>query len=280
MSDQFHIEFSEGLPKLTFRVKDTPLAIRWFELLKDSLAHGGIKEANRLVNFDETCKENDLVEINQIINKLNMVWPEQVLPLSLDQGDFQQQLNNLHMLFEIYRGRVDNPPYFFLKASPEDQKRLERMNVLIHQLEGVKDSPRFVVTFEHAPRIDLQEEDYQYFKTTMEYGEVYINYCDTGRELIEAFQAQDNVVGQDNLRPLRYYSSDFRVYLPNSTAPLLEEKDRDAFNHFLLDKGFRVGDPKNSLGRIPVAHIDSHYSRDFIIKEIAKAGRIKSISLQ
>lgn len=280
MTDQFHIEFSESLPKLTFRVKETPLAKRWFGLLKDSLAHGGIKEANRLVNFNETARKNDLLEINQIINKLNTIWPDQVAPLTLDQGGLQQQLNDLHKLFETYRGRIDNPPDFFRKTSSEDQKRLERMNVLIHQLEGVNDSPRFVVTFEHAPRFDLKEEDYQYFKTTMEYGEVYINYCDTGRELIEAFQAQDNVVGEENLRPLRYYSSDFRVYLPTGTASLLEEKDRDAFNQFLLDKGFRVGDPRNSLGRIPVAYIDSQHSRDFIIKEIAKVGRVKSISIQ
>lgn len=276
MNNFFHIDFSDDLPKLTFKVKDCPIAKRWYKRLVDSTSSGKIRENNRLVNFNHDSKKEDLKELNSIILSMNDIWPES-FPLIKKSSDLQQRLNDLHKLFEVYRGRIDNPPKFFKEASVETQNMLERMNVLIHQLEGTNDSPRLVVTFKDSPRIPLENDDYNYFTTIMKYGEVYINYCDTGRELIEAYVAKDNVVGKGNLRPLMFYSADFRVYFPENEVHLLPEHEVIAFNQFLEDNGFKVGDPQNSLGRIPVANLETDLEREDLIRLINKAGKIRRV---
>jgi hypothetical protein len=97
-------------------------------------------------------------------------------------------------------------------------------------------------------------DDYKFFQTTM-------------------------IFGEDNIRPLRYFSSNFRVLLPKVKVPLLEDSKQEAFNQFIVKNGFILNDPRNSLGRIPVANLVSDLDRDELIHRLSKSGVIRRVFL-
>jgi hypothetical protein len=117
------------------------------------------------------------------------------------------------------------------------------------------------------------------------FGEVYINYCEVGKPLYDVYRDGDDIVGEDNIRPLRYYSPDFRVHFHEKS-----KKDVDEFligmdrwwndNHeYLAATGFHKNDPKNAIGNIPVAKLDTDLSNNEIVNKLCKFNIINSVSI-
>jgi len=280
--------------KLTYNVYETDFAKRWFEALEIQVFEDGnkVKENDRLYNFpdDEWTEEKLVNELNLCIDIINE--GKKVIHHTAFIGMPQEQLNHLHHYFENLRGGSDNPADYFLRATKIQQHALERYNVIIHRAENFYlsnskwSTPRIVVTFNNRKRYKLKDEDYQHFTLNREFGEVYINYCEVGKPLYDVFKDDDDIVGEDNIRPLRWYSPDFTAYFhsrrKSNVDRFLAEMDEwwDRNDNYLTALGFTKGDPKNAIGNIPVAMLESNLNRETIINMLTEYNRISKVEIK
>lgn len=285
-------EFKEF--KLDYYVYDTPIANRWFNVLqKQCLKNNEIYEKDRLYNFpnNEWSEIKIVNELNNCIDTINS--QEEVIVHRAFVGMPQDQLNHLHHYFESLRGGILTSTDFWDNSSDEVKLALERYNIIIHRAENFYSNsatntyyPRIVCRFADRPRYSMIDSDYQHFTLLRKFGEVYINYCEVGKPLYDVYKDGDSVVGEDNIRPLRYYSSDFTTYFHsrsnNVVQQFLDGMDKwwDLNSNYLSDLGFFKGDPKNAIGNIPVAMlIDNGMNSDEIIKKICEYNTMERVEI-
>jgi hypothetical protein len=128
---------------------------------------------------------------------------------------------------------------------------------------GRRPGSQIYITFRPMERTPLADEDYEHFTLLWSFGSWCVNYCEVGKPIWDCFRDKDEVVGDDNIRPLRYYSPDAFLWFGEDldAARMRQELDEfsswwDAQHTHLEALGFRKDDPKNSIGSIPVADLD------------------------
>ena len=238
---------------IVFAVSDTSIAKKW----QDEIANNyPIFEDWRFTGWPNSkwTAEKYINEINKCVATVNAYQSGTIIP--------SDDPNHLHKFFETLRGRLDSPTEWYLSAPTDVQQAVNDFNILIHNYEKLLQSkhlsPTITCTFT-CPRFELAEEDYQHFTYHWKFGTIYINYCEVGKHLLELFGDDDDVVGEDNIRPLQYYSADFKLKfftdVPTEEFAKWESKFKAwlAENKPLFDT---LGFNHLSLGFIPVATID------------------------
>lgn len=254
---------------LRYQTYNTATAQRWWQaLVTQCSVDNQIVEKDRMYNFpDNTWDEPHIVdELNNCIDIINL--DHTLIAHRAYVGMPQDQLNHLHHYFENLRGSISVPGQTWHHASDQVKKALERYNVIIHRAENfyrdnqdTKFYPRMVCRFAEGNRFSLIDEDYPLFTLKRKFGEILINYCEVGKPLVDVFKDDDDVVGEDNIRPLRYYSAAFTSHFhersENSVNKFLTDMEQwwDKNHNYLGALGFVKGDPMNSIGNIPVAMI-------------------------
>ena len=291
---KFCIVFVNSLGKeynLHYTVHNTSIGKRWYDLLQYHLGkNNSVSEPDRLYNFPNSDwnEEKIIAELNACIEIINRT--EKNITHTAYVGMQQEQLNHLHYYFEKLRGGILTPGNFRQSANPEQRSALERYNVIIHRAENFykQDSindPRIVVTFDNKKRVELLDDDYNYFTFTRQFGEVYINYCEVGKPLYDVFKDGDDIVGEDNIRPLRYYSPDFTVTFFNRSQEICDRFTEamnewwDQNNNYLTALGFTKNDPKNAMGNIPVASIDTKKKPADIVYDLSEYNKMKRVEV-
>lgn len=280
----FFVDFDKNneIFTLQFQIYDTPIAVKWFECLKKTLADNiKIRESDRLYQFNNKWnKETILIELNRIIDIVNS-WQDCI---ELRASDNQDTLNSLHHHFEIMRGSVLEPGEFYSTAPAHIKRAIEDFNVTIHRLEDLLKSktpkPRVVITFDETDRKLLDDTDYDYFSLDINFGEVYINYCEVGKTLWDVYRDNDLVIGDNNIRPLKYYSSEMTLAFCDGSYKLGIDKFWNWFElnkEFLNRLGFQKYDKKLSMGHLPVAKIVSDFDNDFILKELSRCDHVRRV---
>jgi hypothetical protein len=278
---------------LEYEIYDTSIANRWSMLLTQQCYFDNeIYEKDRFYNFPDNSwtEERIVIEINECIDKLNVSGAG--IEERAQIGMSQQLLNVLHHHFENLRGGVLSPGSFWTGANGETKAALERYNVLIHRAENFYNTsgreqyfPRVVCRFNNRERIPLLDEDYEHFTLHRNFGEVYINYCEVGKPLYDVFKDGDDVVGEDNIRPLRYYAPDFALYFHHTQSfkvdKFLADMDEwwDRNDNYLGALGFSKGDPKNAIGYIPVAALAEIHDIDEVINSLVTHQNIDRVEI-
>lgn len=278
---------------LEYQVYNTDIAHRWSQLLEHQCCNDNqIYEKDRFYNFpDNTWSEEHIVnELNACIEQLNTANANIVERAEV--GMSQHTLNVLHHHFENLRGGVLSPGSFWVGANREAKAALERYNVLIHRAEnfyntGAREQhfPRVVCRFNNRERIPLEDADYEHFTLAKNFGEVYINYCEVGKPLYDVFKDNDDVVGEDNIRPLRYYAPDFALYFHHTQPYKVDQflADMEAWwdrnDNYLKALGFSKGDPKNAIGYIPVAALTEIHDIDDVISKLIEHQNIDRVEI-
>lgn len=237
---------------ITFDIFNTSIAQRWAnEVAKNYLLH----ETTRLQGWPDKDFNYYFLELENQIDIINEYKPYTIDNVGLVN---QEKLNYLHKFFEILRGSVENGTEFYNTAPDNVKNAIVKFNVLIHEFEHLlrdKDEPTIVGTYKDRPRIELFDADYEHFTFKWQSGTVYINYCEIGKPLLDAFKDNDTIVGKDNVKPLKYYSADFMIKF-GATVP------DDFYQQRLLDfnEWYKTTDynfKHLSLGLIPVAYLSS-----------------------
>jgi hypothetical protein len=262
-------EKSSGSPiELLFKVRETAVAIKWSDCIRAANQNSALREKERLYNFPghKNYDENYIINnINRSINKINEVFPDHI-PFNIDRNNVQNSVNKIHTFFADTN---------FDKSVLTSQltETWNELNSWLHAYEaylrgratelwaGLPTS-NIVLTWHNNFKLPLATDDYHNFTIEKKFGTCYVNYCQTGRHLLEMFLAQDDVASDEHILPLRFVSADTYIWLgPTYSSDQLKLKEDSIKTWFLNNEekfnslGLFWGDPQLAIGWIPVADL-------------------------
>jgi hypothetical protein len=268
---------------LMFDLNNTRIANKWSLEIGKSYP---LFEDWRFTGWPDSPWDADryIQEINNCIDTVNRYQPNTIPVASLTID-----LNYLHKFFETLRGGVLTPSEWYTSAPAEVQDAVSKFNVYIHNYEKLLNSnhlsPTITCTFS-CDRFELNDADFQYFTYDWKFGTIYINYCEVGKHLLELFIDNDDIVGEHNIRPAKYYSADFKL-------KFFTDRPRNEFEEFNQRVQSWVNDNseffKNlgienlALGFIPVATLNhqlsglDNLSQLEIVNKLKKFNKVKSV---
>jgi len=238
-----------------FNVHDTNIAQRWVNEIKQQYP---LYETNRFQGWPNSHKDVKYYqqELFKQVDIINEYKSGTIYGFENIQG--QEILNYLHKFFEDLRGDAEEGTEFYRSAPQHIKFAIDQFNVLIHECEHYirnPSSPTIIVTFNHRPRFKLIEDDYNFFTFKWKYGEVYINYCEVGKPLLDVFKDKDEHIGEDNVRPQSYYSADFMVKFGMDTPDVIYNHRLEMFKQWYSQQDYNF--ENLSLGMIPVASLET-----------------------
>ena len=252
---------------LLFNLYDIPIAHRWFDLLSEVTNDPKfyIREKDRFHNFPNGETLEDICDrINNCIEIINSYHPSSI---------------PIHKHFELYRGGVLTPSKMYDKGDLDLRDTISDYNELIHRLEyKIRGRPpEIVIPFEPLYRLPLKESDYQSFNLRREFGEISINYCEVGKQILDVFVDEDDIVGEDNIRPLRYYAADMTLYFGERDLSIYW----DEIKKWLIKGGYDPLDKTLALGTINVGILQyfSHDNPNEIIDQISQYSEVKMVKV-
>jgi hypothetical protein len=241
---------------ITFDIFSTSIAQRWASEVEKNYP---FFETTRFQGWPDKDFNYYVTELEKQITIVNRYRPNTV-----DNVGFvnQEKLNYLHKFFEVLRGPIESGTDFYNTAPADVKDAIMKFNVLIHEFEHFtrdSDEPTIIGTYKDRPRIELLDEDYEHFTFKWKSGTVYINYCEVGKTLLDAFKDNDTIVGKDNVRPLKYYSADFMIKFGLTVPDEFYQKRLLDFNNWYKTTNYNF--EHLSLGLIPVAHLSSNIDK-------------------
>lgn len=258
---------------LEFEVLNTSTGSKWFELLKQfSGKEKLVREKRRFYHFSQLNLAQELKAYNDLVKKINEACDLHIPALDTERLPNPVELNFQHRFFEQFRGSVIRPHPSYLKASDKVRQLWEKFNIWIHKLEDLQGTPRLVVTFQDPPKILLEDEDYEQFTLDVNFGDVFINYCQVGKHPLEAYNAGDDEIRDDVLRPLEFMSADFRVRFCSDGSSFVD--DMDKLNQWIAKRGLNPKDPRLGVGWIKVARLAQGQNQSKLVNEIAQHQRV------
>jgi hypothetical protein len=181
--------------------------------------------------------------------------------------------NELHRYFEDLQGQAwDLSPYYKI-ADYKTKYAIRQLNNLCHEIEGWVQSnrkkiidtewmrPSQITTFLHAPRYELQDNDFDLFKLNRydrELGGVYLHWSQIGKTLFEVFRDGDKAVGDGGITHQRYYSGEFDIEWGQTITEddKFKKEEMEEFRTWLKDNNYDWEDPKLALGYIKLGQVD------------------------
>jgi hypothetical protein len=285
MPQHLLIHLSQGLT-LQFQIRATPLAELWVERMQ---ARGSypLDHPDRFYGFGSQLEERIRAEImiEQCIKTINQHTP--IIEREFDWS--QDSLNYLHNIFERYHGLLDQQTSEYWQQAPDQVKQaLSGLNLAVHRcetvLEGVK--PRFVCTWFGMPKIKKLDPAQlaQWGATQIQFGTVYLNYCEIGKTVEDLAHDNDKYIGEDAFRPFGHYSADFHVAFFNHDLSFKEpgmQQYIDQHQDFFLAHG--ITSVYNAIAqplRFPVADLQYTGQPQQLIQEIARQQRVLKVTIQ
>lgn len=238
---------------LVFNVYNTDIAQRWAQEVANNYP---LYETDRFQGWPGSDRDLSYY-FDQLQKQINIVNSYKENTISSQVASDQDTLNYLHTFFEQLRGELTTGTIFYNDAPNNVKDAINKFNVLIHETEHLirsSDTPTIIGTFKDRPRIKLSDDDHKHFTFKWKYGEVYINYCEVGKTLLDVFKDRDKYVGQANIRPQEYYSADFMIKFGVELKEEYHQHRLLKFKDWYTQQGFEF--KHLSLGMIPVAIID------------------------
>lgn len=285
MPQHLLIHLSRGL-ELEFKIRTTPLAELWVERMQ---ARGSypLDHPDRFYGFGSRLEERIRAElmIEQCITLIN-----QHTPIIKREFDWSQDcLNYLHNIFERYHGLLDQQTSEYWQQAPDQVKQaLSELNLAVHRcetvLEGTK--PRFVCTWFGMPKTKKLDPAQlaQWGETQIQFGTVYLNYCEIGKTVEDLAHDNDEYIGEDAFRPFGHYSADFHVAFFNHDLSFKEPGMQhyiDQHQDFFLAHG--ITSVYNAIAqplRFPVADLKYAGDTKELITQIARQQRVLEVNIQ
>ena len=285
MPQHLLIHLSQGLT-LQFQIRATPLAELWVERMQ---ARGNypLDHPDRFYGFGSQLEERIRAEImiERCITTINQHTP--IIEREFDWS--QDSLNYLHNIFERYHGLLDQQTSEYWQQAPDQVKQaLSELNLAVHRcetvLEGTK--PRFVCTWFGMPKTKKLDPAQlaQWGATQIQFGTVYLNYCEIGKTVEDLAHGNDKYIGEDAFRPFGHYSADFHVAFFNHDLSFKEpgmQQYIDRHQDFFLAHG--ITSVYNAIAqplRFPVADLQYTRQPQQLIQEIARQQRVLKVTIQ
>ena len=271
-------------------------------VLEKNFCFLGFADSKRDLNF--LCQE-----LNQTITQINSFKfnppYEQIQPFSSDDFQYSSSLptglcpdgdemskpglrlkheacNKLHRYFEDLQGQAWELSQYYKTADNNTKYAIRQLNNLCHEIENwviayrkkIVDAewirPSQITTFLHAPRYELQKDDFDLFKLNRynrELGGVYLHWSQIGKTLYEVFRDEDgrklDEATCSTINHQKYYSGEFVIewgQTINEDTFSWKKEEMNDFRSWLKLNDYDWEDPKLSLGYIKLGQIDMKLS--------------------
>ena len=260
---------------LRFQIRDTPVAQLWVERMQ-ARGQYPLDHPDRFYGFG-TLEEQQFRAIEYIkkcIATINAHEPLIHRPFEYTQDG----LNYLHNIFERYHGLLDQQNSDYWKRAPDEvRKALAELNLAVHRCESVASGarPRLVCTWYGMPKthqLDLALQD-RYGDSRLQFGTVYLNYCEIGKTAEDLAQDNDKYIGDDAFKPFGHYSADFNIQFHDQDLTDRYGKIQQYINEhqdFFVARGItNVYNTQARPVRFPVADLIYLGNRDQLLDDIA-----------
>ena len=256
--------------------------------------------ANSKRDLNSLCRELNL-SITQI-NSFNFNTPyERIDPFVADDFQYSSKLktglcpdgndmdkpglrlkhdacNLLHRYFEELQGTAWDTSKYYKQADIETKYAIRQLNNICHEIESwvlsyrksVVDPewmrPSQITTFLNAPRIGLDEGDFELFKQNRYdrvLGGVYLHWSQVGKTLYEVFRDEHAPVMTEALcseiNHQKYYSGEFDIEWGDTITEAthdFKKLEMNQYRQWLKDNDYDWEDAKLSLGYIKLGQVD------------------------
>jgi len=285
MPQHLLIHLSQGL-ELQFQIRSTLLAELWVERMQ---ARGSypLDHPDRFYGFGSRLEERIRAEImiHQCIKTINQHAP--IIECEFDWS--QDSLNYLHNIFERYHGLLDQQTSKYWQQAPVVVRQaLADLNLAVHRCETVFQGakPRFVCTWFGMPKIKKLDSDQlaQWGEKQIQFGTVYLNYCEIGKTVEELTHDNDEYIGKDAFRSFGHYSADFNVAFFNQDLSSKESSmQRYIDQHrdfFLAHHITNVYNARAQPLRFPVADLKYTGDTKELLTQIARQQQVLKVDIQ
>lgn len=258
---------------LNYEVFSSPVTELWCKSLKQAEALE-LGEKDRFYNFPRNqgrTLEDLLGHLENVIGQLQALHPELRLN-DLDAQNLQVSVNHLHTHF-AHSHLVE------AKITDQNRELWRDFNTLLHAVEAWLINlrhraslnlplARIVFTWPDNFRQELPEEAYSHFSLRKEFGGLYANYSQVGRQLVELYYAEDQNVPIEHVQPARFLSADSMLWFGPTTTDevhfnLLNGLESWFHQHpTLMSTDLKWGDPKLALGYLPLGRLKQNFNSD------------------
>jgi len=276
----------DGDLTLEFKIRSTPVAELWAERMQ---ARGSypLDHPDRFYGFGTLAQEQ--ARAVEYIQKCIATINSHKVIIERQFEYTQDCLNYLHNIFEQHHGLLNQQTSDYWSHAPESiRKALAELNLAVHRCESVATgtNPRFVCTWYGMPKthrlsLDLQE---QYTDSQIEFGTVYLNYCEIGKTAEDLANDNDKYIGDDAFRPFSHYSADFNVqFRDQDLTPSYGKVQQyiDQHSNFFLAQGItNVYNTQARPVRFPVADLVYNGNREQILAQIAERQWVQQVTIR
>ena len=276
----------DGNFELNFQIRDTPVAELWVERMQARGSHP-LDHPDRFYGFGTLAQEQ--VRAVEYIQKCIATINAHEYLIDRPFEYTQDCLNYLHNIFEQHHGLLDQQCSDYWSRAPESaRKALADLNLAVHRCESVAagTNPRFVCTWYGMPKthqlvLDLQEK---YTESQIQFGTVYLNYCEIGKTAEDLANDNDKYIGDDAFRPFDHYSADFNIqfYCLDLTPRYGKIQTYiDQHRDFFVARGItNVYNTQARPLRLPVADLVYNGNQEQILSQIAERQWVQQVTIR
>ena len=277
---------TDGEFALRFQIRATPVAQLWVERMQ-ARGHYPLDHPDRFYGFG-TLEQEQLRAVEYIQQCIATINAHEYL-IERPFEYTQDCLNYLHNIFEQHHGLLDQQHSDYWSRATDSVKRaLADLNLAVHRCESVAScaNPRLVCTWYGMPKthqlaLDLQE---QYTNSQIEFGTVYLNYCEIGKTAEDLANDNDKYIGDDAFRPFDHYSADFNIQFYNQDLTPRYGKIQkyiDQHRDFFLARGItNVYNTQARPIRLPVADLVYNDNQEQILSQIAQRQWVQQVTIE
>ena len=277
---------TDGDFKLRFQIRNTPVARLWVERMQ-ARGQYPLDHPDRFYGFG-TLEQEQSRAVEYIQKCIATINAHEVI-IHRPFEYTQDCLNYLHNIFERYHGLLDQQNSDYWNRAPDAVRRaLAELNLAVHRCETVatRTHPRLVCTWYGMPkihRLDLALQK-QYGQSQIEFGTVYLNYCEIGKTVEDLAQDNDKYIGDDAFRPFDHYSADFNIQFYD--RDLAEDYSKvqqyidDHRDFFVARNITSVYNTQAQPQRFPVADLIHTGNRDQLLADIAERQWVQQATIE
>lgn len=168
----------------------------------------------------------------------------------------QHWYNYLHVQFEKLSGPYGQPTRLFAQAPYDFREAVRALNFYLHRIEirpYTKFKPWYISFDKNCyKRLPLDHDDYQWFTTTVQPGQVVVHYSELGKTLIDVYKDKLSI-DYAGMKNLHYYSAEISICLSDKPICLFPA----GFEQWATERNIDVTDKKLGIGALPVGQVQN-----------------------
>jgi hypothetical protein len=252
MFNYYHLTIGNSTQthKLSYKLKQHRPAQAWAKLMYDTNL-SKLREGHSIwygIPQDPTPYVNELFSL---LDQLNQWMPKKITH-HWDSSNLQASANIFHTHFPEHKD----------DKNPVHRMQLERYNDLIHYIENIDRSNQFSYPAMHllvsTDKVELELDDYQYFTTCRQFGDLQLGYPHIGRHPLEIMWANDVDVPTDQILPQNLLSGFHWCRFYDSLSHVRTmEKFKKFYYASKIQWPYELGDPRLAVGDLNIGTLES-----------------------